>query len=423
MDRTKADAVTQWDAYCGDMALAVPPVPPACPCAEVFALLNDHPDWPGLAVVDEAGRLLGYFSRRKLLSVLSKPLMVDLYQRRPVELLMETRFMAAQLGDTLDALCERIAQEHRDILAEGLVVVEGDRYVGLGGVAGLLALTVEQAKRRSECLAREKEVVERANHRINDSIRYASRIQGALLPDGQALKGLVHDMAVGWWPRDVVGGDFYWAGRFGSRGLIALMDCTGHGVPGAFMTAIVATQLDRILHEHCYDDPARILGLLNRLVKASLRQEEARPGFDLGSDDGLDAALCLIDPEQGHLIFAGANLPLFYGHGGVVEEIKGDHHSLGYRSSQADYAFTNRQIELHPGDSFYLATDGVSDQVGGPSHRLFGRRRLAEALGLGWGQPMGAQIERLAAHLAGYRDGELPRDDMTIIGVTAVASR
>ena len=283
-------------------------------------------------------------------------------------------------------------------------------------------------------LAEEKDGVERAmarlneahaelnqvNRRINESIRYASRIQSSLLPADGAQTGL-HDIAIGWRPRDVVGGDLYWIGRFGDRCLIAVMDCTGHGVPGAFMTAIVASVLDRILYEHCHDDPAQILQLLNKLVKSSLRQEHHEPSVDFGSDDGLDAAICLVDLAQSTLTFAGANLPLAYTLGDQIKEIKGNRHSLGYRTSRVDYQFTNHQLTLCPGQTFYLATDGVTDQVGGPSRRLFGRKRLAEALLDGAALPASGQLERVFATLAEYRGQEVPRDDMTLLIFTPLA--
>jgi serine phosphatase RsbU (regulator of sigma subunit) len=294
-----------------------------------------------------------------------------------------------------------------------------------------LARTLEQrVNDRTLELARQKDGVERAlaqlneahaelnkvNRHINESIRYASRIQTSLLPDNSSLDGVLHDIAVGWAPRDVVGGDFYWIGRFGDRCIIAVMDCTGHGVPGAFMTAIVASVLDRILHEHCHDNPAMILQLLNRLVKASLRQEHHDQTGDIISDDGLDAAICLIDNQRGTLTYAGASIPLIYALDGHIHEVKGDRHSLGYRTSRADFAFTNHVVPMSAGMSFYLATDGVTDQIGGPNRRLFGRRRLYDALREGQGLSMNAQMQRIFLILSDYRGQESRRDDMTFIG-------
>ncbi|MGE5505694.1 MAG: PP2C family protein-serine/threonine phosphatase, partial [Actinomycetota bacterium] len=195
---------------------------------------------------------------------------------------------------------------------------------------------------RTAELARGNARLEQANRFISDGIRYASRIQTALLPEEGALAGVVDDMAVGWLPLQVVGGDYYWAGTFGNKGLVAVMDCTGHGVPGAFMTAVVASVLARVLQHHDHDDPAAVLGELNRLVKAALRQD--RP--DAPADDGLDAAICVIDHPAGQVTFAGGNFPLIVHTDGAFRTIKGDRCSLGYCSSPVDQVFTTHRLPM-----------------------------------------------------------------------------
>jgi serine phosphatase RsbU (regulator of sigma subunit) len=412
----------QWDAFCADMIIPAVPIGPDHLCGNAFDILNANPDWPGLAVIDGERQVQGYLSRNKLLSILSKPLMADLYGRRVVTLLMETEPLVVDIADTLDRACERINFERPEALIDGFIIADGGRYAGLGGMKPILAQTVEQARRRAECLAHEKEEVERANGYITESIRYASRIQTSLLPEATRLDGLVADIAITWQPRDVVGGDFYWTGRFGEIGLIAIMDCTGHGVPGAFMTAIAVSQLDRVLHEYCHDDPAVILGLLNRMVKTTLRQSEEDRATNWGSDDGLDASICIIDHAKRQLTFAGANLPLLFTKGGRIEEIGGDRHSLGYRSSRSDFRFTNHVVPFEPGQAFYLVTDGVTDQIGGPNGRLYGRRRLMAALEGGLDLPMQGQMDRILDILAEYRGAETRRDDQTFFGFLPLAA-
>ena len=271
---------------------------------------------------------------------------------------------------------------------------------------------------RTAELAREKEEVERANTQleganrfISDSIRYASRIQTALLPDAAALDGAVDDITIGWRPFDIVGGDYYWTGKFGGTSVIAVMDCTGHGVPGAFMTAVVSSILARILHHHGHDDPAVILALLNVLVKSALRQDRA----DAPANDGLDAAICVLDHDRGVATFAGANLPLMVWSDGRMRVIKGDRRSLGYRDSAADATFTSHAIPITAGAIFYLFTDGLIDHMGGPSTRLFGRRRLQETLAGVGHLPLEQQKEHLLATLERWRGSQPWRDDMTFI--------
>ncbi|MBI2235519.1 MAG: SpoIIE family protein phosphatase [Magnetospirillum sp.] len=320
-----------------------------------------------------------------------------------------------ELGMLVATVNTLLAESQRGL--DGRDSAEGE----LAALARNLEMRVQQ---RTQELAREKEELnrangdlEQANRFISDGIRYASRIQTALLPDEAALSGMVADMAVGWWPRDIVGGDYYWAGGFGRKGLVAVMDCTGHGVPGAFMTAVVAAVFARIVHHHGHEDPAAMLATLSRLVKSALRQD--RP--DAPADDGLDAGICVFDLDAQEVVFAGANLSLLVGEGpdGPLaprfSRVKGNRASLGYRDTPDDAAFTTHRIPIRPGTTFYLATDGLTDQVGGEAGRMFGRRRLQETLAVTAGKPLPEQRDALFARLEEWRGSERRRDDMTLV--------
>jgi serine phosphatase RsbU (regulator of sigma subunit) len=309
------------------------------------------------------------------------------------------------------------------LLAESQRGLDG-RDAAEGELAALARNLEQRVQQRTQELAREKEELnraigdlEQANRFISDGIRYASRIQTALLPDEAALSGVVADMAVGWWPRDIVGGDYYWAGSFGRKGLVAVMDCTGHGVPGAFMTAVVAAVFARIVQHHGHDDPAAMLATLSRLVRSALRQD--RP--DAPADDGLDAGICVFDLDARELWFAGANLSLLVGEergdgaGGEFTLVKGNRASLGYRDTTDDATFTAHRIPFRPGTTFYLATDGLTDQVGGEPGRMFGRRRLQDTLATVAGRPLPEQRDALFARLEQWRGNGRRRDDMTLV--------
>jgi two-component system, sensor histidine kinase SagS len=335
----------------------------------------------------------------------------------------------ARPGALLIGVPRRHARDELGVLAGTVNAMLAGSQSGLDGrdraEAELAALARDLEHRvedRTAELAREKDEVERANaslekanQSINDGIRYASRIQTALLPDGAALDGIVADLVVGWQPLDIVGGDYYWMGQFAGKGLVAVMDCTGHGVPGAFMTAVVASALNRVLTHHGHDDPATILAEINRLVRSALRQD--RDGAM--SNDGLDAAICVIDPAARRLTFAGANLPLVVNSAGEFRVVRGDRISLGYSDTPLDPVFTTHHLDMGAEDRFYLFTDGITDQVGGPQRRLFGRRRVIEALAHGAGAPLATQMERLLRVLAEWRGTEGRRDDMTFIGFQA----
>ena len=343
----------------------------------------------------------------------------------------------ARPGALLLSVPRRHAQDELGILAGTINRMLAGSQSGLEGrdraEAELAALALDLERRvddRTKELELEKNGVEqalarlnlanadleKASQSINDGIRYASRIQTALLPDSTALAGIVDDLAIGWQPLDLVGGDYYWMGRFGDKGLVAVMDCTGHGIPGAFMTAVAASALNRVLTHHGHDDPATILAEINRLVRSALHQDQD----GAVSNDGLDAAICIIDPAARKLTFAGANLPLVIGSSAEFparfKVVRGDRMSLGYPHTPPDYVFTTHSMDMGDEDRFYLFTDGIMDQVGGPHGRLFGRTRLIETLAQTAHTPLNAQMENLFQNLAIWRGEEGLRDDMTFIG-------
>ena len=257
--------------------------------------------------------------------------------------------------------------------------------------------------------------LEKANRLVVESIQYARRIQSAMLPDKQALNDAVADISVWWEPLHVVGGDYFWLERFGDKSLLVVADCTGHGVPGAFITLVVASALDRILHEQKLLDPSAILGALDEMVRARLRQD--RPETE--SDDGLDAAICVWDAQARSVTFAGAGLPLIYVEDENIHEIRGSKASLAYNSTRRGRGFagfSNHTIPVKPGMSFYLLTDGVPDNMGGKPRRLLGRKRLATLMLANHHRPMTEQILAIQEALEAYRGTEPRRDDTTLLG-------
>ncbi|WP_018141048.1 PP2C family protein-serine/threonine phosphatase [Thioalkalivibrio sp. ALJ7] len=252
--------------------------------------------------------------------------------------------------------------------------------------------------------------LERSNRLVVESIRYARRIQTAMLPDKHALDGYMDEVQIYWEPLHLVGGDYFWVEAIEGQSILVVADCTGHGVPGAFITLVVASALDRILHEHRLLEPSAILREMDRLVRSRLRQD----GYDSDSDDGLEAAVCVYHPENRKLVFAGVGLPLMIDRGGEVEEIRGVRGGLGYRSLEPAQP-VDHEVAVEPGTEFFLITDGVHDHVGGEPPRLFGRRRLRQVLGDKSGRDLSAKIDAVVRVLEDYRDGEPRRDDMTLV--------
>jgi serine phosphatase RsbU (regulator of sigma subunit) len=251
-----------------------------------------------------------------------------------------------------------------------------------------------------------------AQMKIMESIEYASSIQHALLPPAAAMEAAFPEHFIWWAPRDVVGGDTYWACEKEGCHLIALIDCTGHGVPGAFMTLIVYALLDQCLRDNGHNDPAGLLGEMNRRLKAFLHRSDA----PVPIDDGFDAAICRIDPGENRLVFAGAGLPLYLESGEGIREIKGDRAGVGDRRTSDRGAFTNHVLDLAGITKLFLATDGLTDQIGGESRLPFGRERFKRILHEIRTLPLSRQRQALSDAWHNHVGGEEIRDDLTVLG-------
>ncbi|MCR8629800.1 SpoIIE family protein phosphatase [Paenibacillus radicis (ex Xue et al. 2023)] len=246
--------------------------------------------------------------------------------------------------------------------------------------------------------------------KLVDSIDYAKRIQEAILPPKERLNKLWNEHFLIWNPRDTVGGDFYWVKSFDSGYLVAVGDCTGHGVPGAFMTMVSVSILNQITNESNKENPAQILQRLNQLIKQTLQQEQGRSR----TDDGLDLGLCYVSNE-GNLIFAGAKSTLYVSDGQELKIFKGDRKSIGYNKTDNSYLFTNIVVEANKSASVYMISDGFIDQNGGPQNYSFGRQRFVQMLQEGMNMPLSEQEPYFRGMLEAYRNGEPQRDDITLL--------
>lgn len=195
---------------------------------------------------------------------------------------------------------------------------------------------------------------------IADSIRYALNIQTALLPDLTYFKKLLPDSFILYKPRDVVSGDFYWVSKILNRIVVVAADCTGHGVPGAFMSIMSINFLNQIV-THCVPASNKILNQLREYVMKALHQK----GAEGEQKDGLDIALCVIDLEKKHIEFSGANNPIIYFKDDELRIIKGDRMPIGVGAIEEE-SFQKHIIPFAEIDSFYIFSDGYHDQFGGP---------------------------------------------------------
>lgn len=263
----------------------------------------------------------------------------------------------------------------------------------------------------TEQLERERQLRD-ANRLILDSLRYASRIQSAILPAREALATATRDYFLIWEPRDIVGGDFFWLHRTERGYFIITGDCTGHGVPGAFMTLIACGLIDRHLRTLQAPSPATVLAHLHRDLQMLLGQDQGHGE----TDDGLEAGICLVHPEERTLVFAGAHFSLWRARNGTVEEIRGDKAGIGYRRFPSDTTFNDLTLDLADGETFYMTTDGLVDQIGGERRRSFGRKRFEAFIAGQHGRPMPEQQTALRSLLSRYQGQEVRRDDVTVLG-------
>jgi ligand-binding sensor domain-containing protein/serine phosphatase RsbU (regulator of sigma subunit) len=217
------------------------------------------------------------------------------------------------------------------------------------------------------------------NQKMLESINYAQRIQNTLLPSDQKIKSLLPESFVLFRPRDIVSGDVYWVEEIVdihgvSKIVVAVVDCTGHGVPGAIMSMIAFEQLSEIVLLYRNDNPAEILDYLNFGVRTILKQEET------GMQDGMDMAICVINKEAGYVDYAGAKNPLVYIQNGELKEIKADRMPIGGFWKNESAKFTKHRINILPNTSIYMFSDGFQDQFGGINNKKFSQRQLKELL-------------------------------------------
>jgi PAS domain S-box-containing protein len=247
---------------------------------------------------------------------------------------------------------------------------------------------------------------------ISSSISYASRIQRSILPEEGMMAAVLSDYFVIWEPRDVVGGDIYWAGAWGSGFLLVLGDCTGHGVPGAFMTLISMGALERARSEIEGGDVGALLARMHQFVQITLSQHYA--GGE--SDDGIELGACYFVPDEPEMTFSGARFELIISDGEEVTTVKGTRAGAGYRGIPYDQVYAETKIEMNPHQNFYLSTDGLIDQIGGEKRRAYGKRRFRELIRTMHDQPFEEQKQKILETLKDYQGPENRRDDVSLIG-------
>jgi ligand-binding sensor domain-containing protein/serine phosphatase RsbU (regulator of sigma subunit) len=292
--------------------------------------------------------------------------------------------------------------------------------------------TIEIEQKNQSLMDKNLEIVTK-NKEITDSINYAKRIQEAILPSTASFRKLFPKAFILYQPKDIVSGDFYWYADIKAKSksqsdendiYIAVADCTGHGVPGAFMCMIGSSLLNQIVQETNDFRPSNILEQLHIGIREALKQQETE------TRDGMDIALCHINRKKQQIEFAGAlrSLLMYRGktyiekfapdHQGLfVQEIKADKHPIGGLQNEAKRQFTNHTIQFYPGDTMYLFTDGFADQFGGPKGKKLMSKKFKEILSSFQDKNMLEQYKHLEKFLKEWKEGYDQVDDILVVGI------
>lgn len=374
--------------------------------SEILNLFNKNPNLLGLAVVED-GYPVGVISRTAYFSRFARPFARELHLKRPCREFCRQDVLRVDGAVKIEDLGSQVAESGNDALQDGFVVTSEGRFVGLcDGVTLIRALSDIHVDQHRQLLS---------------GIEYASTIQTAMMVDSRATLARTFgpDHKVKWRPRDAVGGDCFFATQINDGVLMAAIDCTGHGVPGALLTSIALSETNRLATDPdlCRSPAAMIQGL-NRRMKASLQQHDASDLENASADDGMDAVFVFHDTIDETVRIASAKLPVFLiRSNGCLETLKGDRKGIGYRDTPVDFEWTEVTVPVSDIRRMIVATDGLCDQIGGPKGIAFGWNRIREAIERHATSTVEGQIDGIWDAFVTYQGDEVRRDDVTVIGL------
>ena len=273
---------------------------------------------------------------------------------------------------------------------------------------------------RTEEVVRQKQEIEVKNgeleilyKHVTDSIRYAKRIQESILPPESVMRRLLPESFVLYKPKDIVSGDFYWVTEKDDKVLFSAVDCTGHGVPGAFMSLVGYNLLKEISESMEEIQPAKVLDLLSAGVRKTLHQVDQSSA----AKDGMDIALCVLDKKKMELQYSGAMNPLYLARNHNIQEIKADKVLIGYSYNDDQKNYTNHTVKLQKGDCIYIFSDGYASQFGGPRGKKFMVNNFRNYLLEIHQKPMDVQRDLLEERFNAWKGSLDQLDDICVMGV------
>jgi len=377
-------------------------------CGTVVPRIREDGSLKVVVVTGREGTPVGILERIEILTEMANPLAFAVFQNRPVSSLMNEEFFTFPVDGDMADLSALINESAESIDTGGVVLLEEGRCAGVLLYSDFLGYMVRQDAERARELAEAHEVV-------MESVNYASRIQQGLLGNKDKMRASFRDIGIVWEPRDVVGGDIFWQSPKREDGMfwVALIDCTGHGVPGAMVSMLVASALNRLWETQRDLTPGALLGKLGDLVRVALNQDSE----DAASNDGFDAAIVRVEPTRGVITYAGARIGLFVvprDHEAVVR-LNGFKMALGYKGSKPHAPLPDTELQMQDIAAVVMATDGVFDQPGGANARAYGPTRLSDFLGAHRVQGASEMAASLRQELAQWRGEQSRRDDLSAL--------
>lgn len=322
-----------------------------------------------------------------------------------------------------------LMQKNKDLITQEKI--SRQKYIIWAGISGtvlllgFLFLTIKTnlARKKTNAklqlfndeITRQKDIIEEKNSEITDSITYASRIQQGVIPDDQEMKKLFPQHFVFFRPRDIVSGDFYWANKVGNtdKSVIAVADCTGHGVPGAFMSLVGNTLLNQTLNHPAINTPAQALDYINQQLPKTIKSKSSTGAIK----DGMEITMCEFDFNRLTMNFAGANSNIYLVRNGSIQIYKGDKQPIGESLSEKMISYTNHSISLQKDDCIYMITDGFADQFGGEKGKKFKYKPLEDLFCTISGKNPEEQHSIISDTFNNWKLNHEQVDDVLVVGI------
>ena len=385
-------------------------VTPDVSAEELMATFTRRSDLPAIAVIENEVPI-GLVNRNIFMEQYGRQYAREIFGRKSCIAFMDKEPLVIDGHTPIETLVKHAVESGGKVLTDGFITTHQGKYLGIGtGFDLLTAMSDIEAEKSKQ---------------IMSSINYASLIQRShLVESDEVLHTHIGEHGLMWSPRDVVGGDAYFFRKVGDGTFGCIFDCTGHGVPGAFMTLIVMSFLEQQINPKAIGlVPGELISQLNVYIKKVLRQPD-RPSSDIGgedkkSNDGLDAAMFVLSDDHRTLRYASAKLSLLIAHpsNADMRVLEASKHPVGYADTPNDLVWETSTTELEPGSLLVIPTDGVIDQIGEDKRIAHGKKRLVQFIQDNRSCQPPELMDLFETHFNQWQGSEKRRDDVTLFAM------